>query len=224
MNEIQDEFWLDNFKILFQTNRLSEFFPSPKMTLEEKLNAIMRFGIYSSIILILLFKNYLYLYILIGFMIFTTLIYKFSNNDLKKKYQKEEFKPFYDDIPFGRTVPSKNNPFMNINLITDPKNKPEAAKSYNNEKIRNMIENNFDTNLYKDVGDLYSKSNNQREYYTMPSTTLPNDQTSFAKWCYLVPPTCKENTLYCAPYVNDPSQLDTSDTIAPQSENLPSVF
>jgi hypothetical protein len=26
----------------------------------------------------------------------------------------------------------------------------------------------------------------------MPSTTIPNDQTAFAKWLYLSPPTCKE--------------------------------
>ena len=33
----------------------------------------------------------------------------------------------------------------------------------------------------------------------MPSTTMPNDQTAFAKWCYNTGPTCKERTLYCAP-------------------------
>ena len=25
-----------------------------------------------------------------------------------------------------------------------------------------------------------------------PNTTIPNDQESFAKWCYEVPKTCKE--------------------------------
>ena len=57
----------------------------------------------------------------------------------------------------------------------------------------------FGYNLYRDVGDLYGKNNSQRQYYTMPATTMPNDQTAFAKWCYNTGPTCKERGLYCAP-------------------------
>ena len=63
----------------------------------------------------------------------------------------------------------------------------------------------------RDVGDLYGKSNDQRQYYTMPSTTIPNNQTSFAKWCYGVGPTCKESSIYCAPEMNQVPYVDTTD-------------
>ncbi len=38
----------------------------------------------------------------------------------------------------------------------------------------------------------------QRNFYSMPSTTVPNDQTGFANWCYKLPKTCKEgNGVQC---------------------------
>ena len=37
-----DPFWLNNYKILFYKERLTEFFPTIHMTLIEKLNAIFR--------------------------------------------------------------------------------------------------------------------------------------------------------------------------------------
>ena len=108
-------------------------------------------------------------------------------------------------------LPTTENPFMNINLITDDKQKPAPAPSWNNDKIQKEIENKFNFNLYRDVGDLYGKSNSQREFYTMPSTTIPNNQTSFAKWCYSTGPTCKEKSIYCSPEMDQVPFIDTTN-------------
>ena len=102
------------------------------------------------------------------------------------------------------TEPTTNNPFMNINLITDKRDKPKAVDYYDNKEIKKDVTNRFNFNLYRDVSDLYNKNNSQREYYTMPSTTIPNEQTSFAKWCYRSPPTCKEDTIRCVPETSLP--------------------
>ena len=51
----------------------------------------------------------------------------------------------------------------------------------------------------QDVDDLFGRYNSQRQFYTMPSTTVPNDQKSFAEWLYKTPETCKENSL-CLKY------------------------
>ena len=91
-------------------------------------------------------------------------------------------------------IPTTTNPFMNINLITSDKTQEKAPPSWNNEELQKKIEDNFGYNLYRDFGDLYGKSNSQREFYTMPSTTIPNNQTSFAKWLYNTGPTCKEKS------------------------------
>ena len=109
-------------------------------------------------------------------------------------------------------TPNVENPFMNINLITDDKTKPAAPPSWNNDNIQKKIEDKFNYNLYRDVGDLYGKNNSQREYYTMPSTTIPNNQTSFAKWCYGSGPTCKEKSIYCSPQMDAVPFIDQTNT------------
>ena len=107
--------------------------------------------------------------------------------------------------------PTVNNPFMNINLITHDPTQKQAPPSWNNEPLQEQIEDKFNYNLYRDVGDLYGKNNSQRQYYTAPSTTIPNNQTAFAKWCFNTGPTCKEKSLYCAPQMDAVPYIDQTD-------------
>ena len=213
--ELIDLFWIDNYKILFYKERLADFFPTINMTLIEKLNAIFRLSIYLSIVLYLLTSNYLYLFIMIIVGAFTCFIYY---------NQKDNVELYFNSIPnsdnnlIKETVhektdikPTTENPFMNINLITDNKEKNAAPASWNDQTVKEDIEDKFGYNLYRDVGDLYGKSNSQRQYYTVPSTTIPNNQTSFAKWCYGVGPTCKEKSIYCAPEMNQVPYIDTNN-------------
>ena len=217
-NNINDPFWLSDYKILFYNQRLTDFFPTIHMTLIEKLNAIFRLSIYLSIILYLFTGNYLYLYIMIIVGAFTIFIFYNQKDNIELYFNsngmddpdnliiKSEI-----DIKSNDIAPTTENPFMNINLITDNKEKEAAPQSWNNETIQKDIEDKFGYNLYRDVGDLYGKSNNQREYYTMPSTTIPNNQTSFAKWCYSTGPTCKEKSIYCTPEMNAVPYIDTTN-------------
>jgi hypothetical protein len=40
---------------------------------------------------------------------------------------------------------------------------------------------------------VYGKKQGQRQFITQPSTSIPNDQGSFANWLYKIPgKTCKE--------------------------------
>jgi hypothetical protein len=211
MNNTGDTFWTEDYKVLFYKEKITEFFPTIQMTLIEKLNAIFRMSIYLSILLYLLTGNYLYLYIMISVGLFTCFIYYTQKDNVELYFnsnEKQEQLVVTEDV-----TPNVENPFMNINLITDNKEKEPAPPSWNNEKIQEDIEDKFGYNLYRDVGDLYGKSNSQRQYYTMPSTTIPNNQTSFAKWCYSTGPTCKESSIYCAPEMNQVPYLDTSETI-----------
>ena len=221
MNEneqnLNDNFWMDDYKILFYKERLTQFFPTIQMTLIEKLNAIFRLSIYLSILLYLLTSNYLYLYIMIIVGLFTAFIYYNQKDNIELYFNSDVNdtnnliqKTTIEDAKIT-IEPNVENPFMNINLITDDKEKKAAPPSWNNEKIQEKIEDKFGYNLYRDVGDLYGKSNDQRQYYTMPSTTIPNNQTSFAKWCYGVGPTCKESSIYCTPEMNQVPYEDTTD-------------
>lgn len=211
-----DIFWFNDYKILFIGDKLAEFFPTIHMTIVEKLNAIFRLSIYLSILLYLATGNYLYFYIMLIIGAFTIIIYNYKKDDIEMYFNSIEnsdnnllVKRIEENI--SDITPTTENPFMNINLITDDKLKEKAPPSWNNDQMKVEIEDKFNYNLYRDVGDLYGKSNSQRQYYTMPSTTIPNNQTSFAKWLYSVGPTCKENSIYCSPEMNQVPYVDTSD-------------
>ena len=227
-----DIFWYNKPQILWQKDRFIEFFPNPDLSLAEKLNALVRLSFYVSIVLMIFFGNYLYLYIPIVVLAFTYLIY--SNYVPRKKEHLEDYKSLLNsedprleltdkdikeveesgqlDTTLENVVKSKkkcvdptlNNPFMNANLITDRRDRSAACPYYDNEKVAAKVEADFDFNLYRDVSDLYNKRNSQRQYYTMPATTIPNEQTSFAKWLYQSPPTCKEDSIRCVPETTQP--------------------
>jgi hypothetical protein len=214
---LNDSFWLKDYKILFVKENITDFFPNYEMTLIEKLNAIFRMSIYLSLLLYLFTSNYLYLYIFIIIGVFTIFIYYNQKDNLELYFNSVSNsennilqEKVIDNSSF-EVEPTTSNPFMNINIITDNKEKPEAPPSWNNVDLQKEIDNKFGYNLYRDVGDLYGKSNSQRQYFTMPSTTIPNNQTSFAKWCYSVGPTCKEKSIYCAPEMNQVPYNDTQN-------------
>jgi Family of unknown function (DUF5762) len=162
---MSDPFWSDSIKILFDKERLSEFYPSEDMTETEKLNAIVRFFIYASIIAMLYTNNVKYAFLAIIIMIITYIINK--NKDAKV----ETFELQQTPTVVPTVVPTKDNPFMNPNIFDDPV-KFKAPKYYeNNEesnKIKKEIYKNFSYNLYKDVSDIYDTNNGFRQFYTVP--------------------------------------------------------
>ena len=95
--------------------------------------------------------------------------------------------------------PTFDNPFMNIqydDYVKNPNRESVSKKFLGDTKttkdINSVIDDKFNYNLYKDMSDIYDKNNSQRQFYTNPVTTIPNDQSSFANWLYNNGPTCKE--------------------------------
>lgn len=201
----KDTFWSQDIRVLFDQRRLVEFIPSSDMTNAEKLNALTRFFIYSGIILILYIREWWTLYIPLIGAGFTLFLYKTSKGVRKDDdpYVNEETHALHVDTTDTRpphcTPPTRNNPFMNVLMSewTDNPNRPPACE-YNG--VKDDIEENFSFNLYRDIDDLFDKNNSQRQFYTCPITTIPNDQTSYARWLYEVPSTCKEEQENCLRY------------------------
>lgn len=212
---LSDPFWLDEPSILFQSDRVSQFFPTYEMTFLEKLNAITRLAIYLGIALYIVSSNYNWLYLAFLVPVFTIFMYKTQRENIEtyfNNYDSLENSINENELLTPETVkPTVNNPFMNINLITDDRTRTPATPSWNDDSVMKDIEDKFNYNLYRDTGDLYGKNNSQREFYTAPCTTIPNNQTQFAKWLYQTGPTCKEKTIYCAPEMPAYPYLDTSN-------------
>jgi len=86
--------------------------------------------------------------------------------------------------------PSTNNPFMNA-LVYDSRTKDHSCDPIN-PKNQNKIEEEYNKYCIKDISDIYNHNSGRRQFYTMPSTTYPNNQEGLANWLYKTPPTCKE--------------------------------
>lgn len=213
-NPLQDTFWLYDFKVLYQNQNLTDFFPTDNMSYSEKLNSIFRLTFYIAVILLIIKKSYLYLYIAIIGAVVTILLYKqyeYQNNPDKINIDNFSNRDSSNRSNKACNPPTRQNPFMNL-LISDIESDPDHIACKPTPKVKKEIEKNFNFNLYKDVDDVFNRRNSQRQFYTTPSTTLPNDQKSFAEWLYKVPSSCKSgdgNVCYTlqSPNMNLPNQL-----------------
>jgi hypothetical protein len=92
------------------------------------------------------------------------------------------------------TPPSARNPFMNV-LLDDYKYNPQRpdAVSVTEPSVKQTLDDFFRVQWFSDPTDVYGKNQSQRQFVTQPSTSIPNDQGSFADWLYKIPgKTCKE--------------------------------
>tara|TARA_B100002052_G_C15501884_1_gene427586 strand:- start:95 stop:601 length:507 start_codon:yes stop_codon:yes gene_type:complete len=121
-----------------------------------------------------------------------------TQTDLMNNQSPEDL---INDLKGSCKTPTKNNPFMNPEIYDyNTKNVEEpACTSYNNKGVQNYADKLFSSSLVRDVNDLFGKGNSQRQFYTVPGNSIPNDQDTFSKWLYATPKTCKEgNGLQCA--------------------------
>ena len=92
------------------------------------------------------------------------------------------------------TRPTASNPFMNV-LVNEIKYNPTKPAAYDitDPKVSSMLDDVFRVQFTSDPTDVFGKTQSQRQFVAMPSTTVPNDQGSFADWLYRIPgKTCKE--------------------------------
>tara|TARA_B100000900_G_C20579320_1_gene716771 strand:+ start:299 stop:1156 length:858 start_codon:yes stop_codon:yes gene_type:complete len=114
-------------------------------------------------------------------------------NHAEEEDRLNQIDSIINDINDSCKLPTTNNPFMNLNTYElSNGDVGEACKSFNNKGIQNIIENKFNDDLYLDSNDLFNRRNSQRQFYTMPNTSVPNGQDDFARWLYQTEPTCKE--------------------------------
>ena len=132
-----DLFWKDDISILYNVDRLTEFFPSSDMNFDEKLNALVRLCTYAGVLLYLYHKNKDYLYLPIVMMGASLFLNKMSTYERNEHF--EIIKKNVDPKKF--TLPTVNNPIMNYNVMSNNTNKKPAADI---ESVQQDIKNKFD--------------------------------------------------------------------------------
>ena len=172
------ELWYNNPLILL--NDWSQFFPNNNLTKEQKINAIARFAIFYSILILIFNQDKKWLSISIVLLIISFSLGVYENFEQVNK------------LPTC-VKPTKNNPFMNYIIGDDIER--ESACEY--EDVKDEMRNEFKKGIIPDPADLWGTNISDRNFFTMPWTRIVNNQTDFANWLYGNSGTCKNEGIYC---------------------------
>ena len=203
---MQSTFWVNDPTILFRGDVLTHLWPTKEMTMDEKLNSITRLIIVLTILGYLISKNYRV--IAAGLItLFSIIILKYS-----KSSQTTGIKEGYSDLRQNVSekkiyqAPTEKNPLMNVLLpeIQDNPKRPGAQMSYDpevveniNKKTQDMVVSNFDNpegiheRLFRDLGDNFQFDRSMIQFTATANTQIPNDQKTFAEFCYGDMTSCK---------------------------------
>ena len=201
-----NQLWFNNVNVLFARNNFFDIIPLVDMDFNEKINAISRFCIYLSIILIVFTGNLNYLYIPLSVFLLFYLVHIFRPKNNKETFEtdneEEETNTNTEDLSITTTMatedlsncrkPTDENPLMNLQIQDYTGGDNLRACNVNNKTISETIDKSFDDKLYLDTEVIYNTKGNQRNFYTMPNTRVANDQGAFANWLYNTPVSCAQ--------------------------------
>lgn len=204
-----DPIWFKNFYILLKSDRLIEFFPNQMQTLEERINTVVRLGIYASLVLVAYQRDYRYFSIIPVVFILTYFVYKSYKKqtpDTTNGATKSILKTSADIKKEKATWPSVNNPFMNPNIddFGAYKDKEPAPTYFEDTEdaatLRQEIKSKFEENIFREVDDVYERNNSDRQFYTVPNTQVPSDQAKTLEFFYGgMKENCKSDVSKCEP-------------------------
>lgn len=184
-------FWLDNLQELTHPILI----PNSHMTIEEKLNAVIRLIIFVGIMATLIFNDSRYILFVIIIMIVSIILYNYQHEKKQQmeKYLNDNSLDIVDDKECVK--PSLENPFMNPNIanIKYSENDQPKACSIDNREIKAAMKKLFYTHVFRETDDIYDKNLLERQFYTVPSTSIPNERDKLGNWLYNRGPSCKEN-------------------------------
>ena len=174
--------WYKNPQVLM--NNLMEFVPTNNLSKEEKINAIARFAIYYGLIILLFNLDNKWLSITVILLMISYCLGYYEN--------------FEDDkITTGNCVmPTQKNPFMNFTL-DDYMNNNDRKEACSYDKTKDMMRKEFRKDIVPDPADLWGTNISDRQFFTMPWTTIVNDQTEFGNWLYGSGGECKNLGINC---------------------------
>jgi len=181
-NKMSEQIWFKDPSILFTRETWSHFVPMKNMTTIEALNSVVRFATYFSVILFASTGISGYIMAIPLVMVATVLLFKLFPNG---KSLEEAF-TLRNSTKTGKyTMPSANNPFMNV-LLTEIQDNPdrEDAAPTGRRDIKKKINEAFSktTDLYMDTSDVFDQAQAMRTFHTLQSSKVPNDQDAFLSW------------------------------------------
>lgn len=205
-------FWVSDPAILFRKGKVTQIWPRPSMSSDEKLNAITRLVLILTILGYLVTRTARIIITGIVTVIAIVILRKAQRvqevRESTKKVGKEGFTAphVYTMTKDMYTNPSVKNPVMNV-LPPERKynvQRKPAAPAFNPAVVKDIDQNTQDfvlsnlgdprlrKKLFQDLGDSFTFDQSMRAWYSTPNTQIPNDQGAFAEYCYGDMISCKE--------------------------------
>lgn len=154
----------------------TEFFPARGMTPAETLNAVVRFVVYSTLMISLYRNEYTPLVVGAAVILVVSAVYAPRMHvhvaTTTHSHRKKE----------TCTAPTPDNPFMNVLAHEYSKDKPAAcAPSMAQDKRVNDL---FEDGLIREVSDPYKKRASDRQFITMPVSSSIPDTRAFSNYLF----------------------------------------
>jgi len=124
--------------------------------------------------------------------------------------------------------PTNDNPLMNVPisaynqkpLYNDYDRYLEGAEpNTSNNETRSSVEKSFVSKLFQNAGDmLFDRNNSQRQWFSEPNGSVPNDQTAYAESLYGNDYVCKSGSIYMrygVQYTDDSLRCTGNDVSTP---------
>lgn len=193
----RETIWFESLPTFMTPETVVRFFPVQGMTLDEQLNAVLRFAIYFAVILLIGGRSSRVMFIPLIVAGGTYFMHQAAKNDVNVMREGLTASRNSTSTPNvsktkNCTLPTRHNPFMNVlpsDYASNPKRGP--ACDIQDFKVSKKVEKMFDTGLVRDSDDVFKRNAGSRQFMTNPSTTIPNDQSGFAQWLYGIKPVCK---------------------------------
>jgi hypothetical protein len=168
-----EPFWYSEPTILFNQNTWYKFVPQPSMPVRASLNAVVRFSVYLSALLLLTSRDPWYLLLVPVVMMATVLlesVFPQAKTIMSEKFASGPVVSGYTGTQ--TSMPTADNPFMNPQLtdIIDNPQRPPAAE-ITDVKVRDKVNQAFaqTSNIYMDTTDVFDLVQSQRNFHAVPA-------------------------------------------------------
>lgn len=201
--------WFEDFKELVRSDKVLEFWPTNNQTPADRLNAASRFVIYATCIIYLIRRDPRIF--ILGGTVLGVLYVMYRSNMIQGGVGRVANADTVG-LDGDCQLPTADNPMANALLMDDPERNSACyypsmkahVKYFGDDKIQ------YDGGRSRTSLPEYQRRASNRQFVTMPVSSIPGDQTAYAEWLYgpKFRPMCKGGDMWaCDPNARG-AQLD----------------
>lgn len=169
---MSEPFWFTEPSVLFSKDTWYQFVPQPNMPVKSALNAVVRFSVYLTALLLISTREPMYILFVPLVMLVTLFLEKWfpKAKALAEGFQSGPVVSGYSGTDVS--MPSDDNPFMNPGLtdILDNPERPPAA-DITSIDVRDKVNAAYakTSNIFMDTSDVFDMVQSQRNFYAVPA-------------------------------------------------------